>query len=123
MMITALLQERTLRITSIPSISGSPRSRRIRSGFSEEQSEIAWAPLAACIYSYSWIFRVVVIRFMTGRSSSTTRIFMSFILDILRFQGEYKDAAVGHIVMDGYGAAMGLHDHPAHIQADAHTAR
>ena len=45
--ITAEDQERTERTTSIPSISGSPRSSRIRDGLCEAHSEIASVPEAA----------------------------------------------------------------------------
>ena len=73
-MIGTLDQLRIRRITSMPSRSGSPRSKRTISGLWEAVSMTAASPVWADKNRYPWAFNVVVIRFKTGTSSSTARI-------------------------------------------------
>ena len=76
-MMGTVLQRRTLRITSRPSISGRPRSRRTTLGLVDAISAIPSFPLVAVEVTYPWASRIVSIKLQMFFSSS-----MMIIVDL-----------------------------------------
>src|SRR5574344_271556 len=115
--------ERTSRRILPPSISGSPRSRMIRSGQCDVITESACAPLLATSTSKSFAVRTVEMKLLMFCSSSmiSTLSFSFIAFALLHRQIEPEARSAGFEIFRTHHTAVRFDDRVAYGKSDAHV--